>query len=106
MFIFKMSINGVGSGVSLVTRMQPSKDLLNAWIMFDHVKHVVGWTTMVYHVYGSTYCKVMTIAVCDMQPKGTKTQQMMWTKLNDIMQLHDFPKSNFRGFMVDSAQAN
>jgi len=39
-FIFKMSINGVGSGVSLV--MQPIRDLQNVWIMFDHVKHVAG----------------------------------------------------------------
>jgi hypothetical protein len=30
----------------------------------------------------------------------------MWTKLNDTMQKHDFPKPNFKGFMVDSAQAN
>ncbi len=41
-FIFKMSINGVGSGISLVIRMQPIRDLQNVWIMFDHVKHVVG----------------------------------------------------------------
>jgi len=45
-----MLINGVGNGVSLVTRMQPSGDLQNAWIMFDHVKRVVGWTIMVCHV--------------------------------------------------------
>jgi len=101
-----MSINGVGSGMSLVTRMQPSKDLQNAWIMFDHVKCVANWTTMVCHVYGPTYCKVMTIAVCDMQSKDTKAQQVMWTKLNDTMQKHDFQKPNFKGFMVDSAQAN
>jgi hypothetical protein len=65
-FIFKMSINGVGSGVNLVTQMLPSRDLQNAWIMFDHVKRVVGWTTMTCHVYDSAYCKVMTIVVCDM----------------------------------------
>jgi hypothetical protein len=29
-FIFKMSINGVGNGVSLVTRMQLVRDLQNA----------------------------------------------------------------------------
>ncbi len=40
-FIFKMSINGVGNGASLVTRMQLVKDLQNAWIMFDHVKCVL-----------------------------------------------------------------
>jgi hypothetical protein len=30
----------------------------------------------------------------------------MWTKLNEMMLRHMFPKSNFKGFMVDSAQAN
>jgi hypothetical protein len=32
----------------------------------DHVKYVVGWTIMVSHVYDPTYCKMMTIVVCDM----------------------------------------
>jgi hypothetical protein len=61
-----MSINGVGSGVSLVTLMQLIGDLQNVWIMFHHVKHVASWTTMVYHVYDMAYCKVMTIVVCYM----------------------------------------
>jgi len=41
-FIFKISINGVESGVNLVTQMQPTRDLQNVWIMFDHVKHVAN----------------------------------------------------------------
>ncbi len=65
-FIFKMSINGVGSGTSFVTWMELARDLQNAWTMFDHVKRVTGWTTMVCHVYNSAYCKMMTIAVYDM----------------------------------------
>ncbi len=66
MFIFKMSINGVKSGISLVTQMQPARDLQNTWIMFDHVKCVVGWTIMACHVYDPMYCKVLTISICDM----------------------------------------
>jgi hypothetical protein len=69
--------------------------------MFDHVKHVVGWTTMACHVYNPTYYKVMTIAVCDMED-----QQVMWTKFNDTMLKNGFPKPNFKGFMVNRAQAN
>jgi hypothetical protein len=61
-----MSINGMGSGASLVTQMQPIRDLQNIWIMFDHVKRVASWTIMAYHVYDLVYCKVMTIAICDM----------------------------------------
>jgi len=30
----------------------------------------------------------------------------MWTKLNEMMLGHMFPKSKFKGFMVDNAQAN
>jgi len=48
---FKISINGVGSGRSLVTQMQLAGDLQNVWIMFDHVKHVVIWIIMACHVY-------------------------------------------------------
>jgi hypothetical protein len=25
--------------------------------MFDHVKHVVSWTTLAYHVYDPIHCK-------------------------------------------------
>jgi hypothetical protein len=52
--------------------MQPAKDLQDVWIMFDYVKCGVGWTTMVYHVNDLAYCKVMTIAVCDMKSKDMK----------------------------------
>jgi hypothetical protein len=36
------------------------------WIMFDHVNRVACWTTMACHVYDLAYCKMMTIAICDM----------------------------------------
>ena len=57
---------GPGSGVDLVKRMQARGDLQCSWMMFDHVKQMKEWTTMACHVYDSLYCKVMTIAVCDM----------------------------------------
>jgi hypothetical protein len=58
---------------------------------------------MVCRVYDPTYCKVMTIAICDMQPKDIEVQQVMWTKLNDMILKHEFSKLNFKGFMVNSA---
>ncbi len=106
MFIFKMSINGVRSGFSLVTQMQPTWDLQNAYIMFNHVKCVDGWTIMACHVYDPMYCKMLTIAICDMQSKDTEAQQLMWTKLNETMLKHKFPKPTFKGFMANNAQAN
>jgi hypothetical protein len=54
--------------------MQPTRDLQNPWIMFDHVKRVVDWTTMACHVYNPASCKVMTITICDMQSEDTKAQ--------------------------------
>ena len=73
-FIFKMSEVGPASGVDLVKRMQPGGDLECAWVMFDHVKRVKDWTTMACHVYDSIYCKVMTIAMCDMQIEDCSAQ--------------------------------
>ncbi len=101
-----MLINGVKNGTSLVMRMQLGGDLQNTWIMFDHVKHVVGRTTMACHVYDLAYCKMMTIVTCDMQSKDIKAEQKLWTKLNESMLKHGFPKPNFKGFMADSTQAN
>jgi hypothetical protein len=46
--------------------MQPRGDLENVWRMFNHMKHVAGWIIMACHVYDPTYCKMMTIVICDM----------------------------------------
>jgi hypothetical protein len=105
-FVFKMSEVGPGSGVDLVKRMQAGGDLENAWIMFDHVKRVRSWTTMACHVYDSTYCRVMTIAVCDMQSEDVAAQSVVWKNLNAVMAGHGVHDVNFKGFMADSAQAN
>jgi hypothetical protein len=102
-YVFKMLEDGPGSGVDLVKRMQPRGDLKNAWLMFDHVKRVKEWTTMACHVYDAAYCKVMTIAVCDMQSEDTKVQYIMWKELNDLMAKNGVENTSF---MADSAQAN
>jgi hypothetical protein len=41
-----------------------------------------------------------------MHSNDTQAQQLMWTKLNEMMSKHRFPKPNFKGFMTDNAQAN
>jgi hypothetical protein len=64
---------------------------------------LVGHLWLVIHVYDIPYSKGMTIIVCDMQSKNTKVQQVMWTKLNDMMLRHGFPKPNSKGFMVEIA---
>jgi hypothetical protein len=105
-FVFKMSEVGPGSGVDLVNWMQPGGDLEHAWIIFDHVKRVKNWTTMACHVYDSAYCRVMTIAICDMQSEDAAAQMVLWKNLNDVMARHGVPEPKFKGFMADSAQAN
>jgi len=74
--------------------------------MFDNMKCVVNWTIMACHVYDSTYYKMLTITICDMQFEDTETQRLMWTKLNETMLKHGFPKPNFKGFMANNAQTN
>ena len=71
-WLFKMSTTGRGSGVDLVRRMQPGGDLERSWIIFDHVKRVKEWTTMAAHVYDPEFCKVMTIAICDLKTVGCR----------------------------------
>ena len=105
-FVFKISEIGPSSGVDLVKRMQAGGDLQCAWMMFDHVKRVKEWTTMACHVYDSLYCKVMTIAVCDMQSEDCSAQVLLWRNLNSIVQRHGVDDIQFKGFMADSAQAN
>ena len=102
-YVFKMLEDGPKSGVDLVKRMQPRGDLENAWLMFDHVKCVKEWTTMVCHVYDATYYKVISIAICNMQSTDTKVQYIIWRELNNLMAKNDVENTNFRGFMADSA---
>ena len=61
---------------------------------------------MACHVYDSTYCRVMTIACCDMQSEDNTAQQVMWKNLNAVMARNSVPNVQFKGFMADSAQAN
>jgi hypothetical protein len=86
--------------------MQVGDDLQNAWMMFDHVKHFQGWTTMAYHNYDPVYCKVMTITFCDMQSKDTKAQCILWRKLNVIIEKKGLGMPIFKGFMADGVQVN
>jgi hypothetical protein len=101
-----MSIDGTTSVFDLIQQMQPSDDLQNLWMMFNHIKHVQGWTTMAYHIYGPFYCKDMAISVCDMQSKDTKVQCILWKKLNTFVERKGLGMIAFKGSMENNAQAN
>ena len=105
-FVFKMFEVGLGNGVDLVKQMQAGGDLENAWLMFDHVRRVQSWPTMACHVYDATFCRVMTIAVCDMQSEDTAAQIVVWKNLNAVMAHHNVSQPNFKEFRADSSKAN
>ena len=80
-----MLVDRPRSGVDLMTRIQSGGDLQDSLTMFDHVKHVSSWTTIGSHIYDNMYCKVMTIALCDMQSKDAAPQVLFWLLLNSGM---------------------
>ena len=74
--VFKMLINLPSSGVNLVKRMYVGGGMENSWITFEHVKRLKDWTTFACHVYNNKYCKVLTIACCDMQSEDGIAQTL------------------------------
>lgn len=62
----------MANGVDLFKQMQLGGDFQNVWLMFDHVKRVEEWTTMVCHIQDPIYYKVFTIAIYNMQFESMK----------------------------------
>ena len=54
-YLFKMLVNGLGSGVHLVRWMQLGGDLQNCFVMFDHVKWVKSLTNIACNIYCRAY---------------------------------------------------
>jgi hypothetical protein len=65
-FFFKMFVHGNVSGCNLVKQMEPNGDLQTTWIMFDHLKCVNKWISLVCHVYDLIYYKMMAIEIYDL----------------------------------------
>jgi hypothetical protein len=65
-FVFKISIDLACSGIDFVQWMQVGRDIEHLQIMFNYMKWVKDWTTIACHIYESKYCKVLSIACCDM----------------------------------------
>jgi hypothetical protein len=61
---------------------------------------------MACYVYESQYCKMLTIACCDMQFEYGVAKTFFWAILNVVIAKNGEPKVHFKGFMADSAQAN
>jgi hypothetical protein len=97
-----MCVDRVASRFDLVRRMQSDDNLQNAWMMFNHVKCVQGWT-MACHISNSVYCKVMMIVVCDMQFENMEVHCILWRKLNVVVEKKGLGTPTFKGFMANGA---
>lgn len=96
-FVLKVSVYFIRSGVNCVKRMHVGGDMENSWKMFDHVKHLKDWTTLMCHVYYSKYCKVLTIICCDLHFEGGAIQDFFLKNLHSVMTKNE--NVNFKGFM-------
>ncbi len=74
--------------------------------MFDHCKHVEGWTTMACHVYDPIYFRVMTIVMFDMQVKDVEFKVLMWWALLRVMKINGVDNLQFKGFIANIVQVN
>ena len=74
--------------------------------MFDHFKCLKDWTIFACHMYERKYCKVLTIAYCDMQCEDGPTQTLFWENLNFVMAENGVSNVNFKGFMANNTHAN
>ena len=61
---------------------------------------------MTCHVYENRYCKVLTIACCDMQSEDGAAQIFFWENLNFVIAENGVSNVKLKGFMADSDQAN
>ncbi len=61
------------------------------------------WLAMFFNL---AYCKVMSIAIYDMQSEDIEAQCILWRKLNATILKKGVANPNFKGFMADNAQAN
>ena len=58
------------------------------------------------HIYDLENCKVMTIAVCDMQSDSSNAHTQVWLSKLNILDKNGMSNVNFKGFMCNSAQIN
>ncbi len=70
---------------------------------------LIMWRVLLVGQLWFVMCMILCIVSVDhsgLWYEDIEVQRFMWTKLNETMLKHMFPKPNFKGFMVDSAQAN
>ena len=65
--MFKKFVNLVGKIANLVKPTIHFENMENLWSTFDHVKCLIHWILMAYHVYNNKHCMILTIACSNMQ---------------------------------------
>ncbi len=58
------------------------------------------------HVYDLFYCRILTIAICDMWFEDVDSQMLMWNALVKVMKEHGVENVNFKGCMANCVRAN
>ncbi|KAL3677423.1 hypothetical protein R1sor_027371 [Riccia sorocarpa] len=105
-FVFKMGTKGRGSWVDLVNRMRTGGDLAGAWVMWDVMWRIEsGWCTMGIHVYDHVNRCLCTIAICELKAEDSKSMEIPWRLLNEVMVENGHTPTDFYGFMADNAEA-
>ena len=100
--LFKMSTTGSGSGIDLLTRMGPGKDLEGVWVMFGHVKRIHNWTTMACHIYEPNFCSLIT---SEMKREDADSQLLLWNEIKKCLVDRGIMIPDMK-FMANNAMAN
>jgi hypothetical protein len=62
LFVYKVFVDLPGNGLILVKQIQVGGDMGDSWVIFNHVKQLKDWTTIVCHLYDNKYYIELTIA--------------------------------------------
>lgn len=104
-FVFKMLVNLPRSGVELMKGTQVGGDMQNQWIVFEHVKWLKEWQTMVCRIYDIKCFEVLAIACCNMPFENGATQTLFWENLNVVRVENGVPNANLKVFMSNNAHS-
>jgi hypothetical protein len=103
-FVFKLSVKGPGSGVDLLRRMQPGKDLFGTWVMFDVMHQITtDWLTFSAHVYDHNYRALCTIFTCELMAEDWASCEIAWRKMISVAREFGVSDIQIHGFMADNA---
>lgn len=104
--IFKMSVKGPGSGLSILERMQKNRSLEGAWVSFDVMHRITsGWLTFSAHVYDHNIRALCTIFTCELKSEDAESLATAWRLMVGVAAENGLKNVEIYGFMADNAIA-